>query len=107
MRILEIEGESDGVTYEVEGRYIVSDETTMNIKYISRVLDANEYDALLIEALAARLASEIAYPLVNSVSLQAQLFNIYEHKIKTAQFVDATEGTPSEITSTFFTDARL
>ena len=107
LRILEIEGESDGVTYEVEGRYIVSDETTMNIKYISRVLDANEYDALLIEALAARLASEIAYPLVNSVSLQAQLFNIYEHKIKTAPFVDATEGTPAEITSTYFTDARL
>jgi len=79
----------------------------MKVKYIARVLDANEYDSLLIETIAARLASEIAYPLVNSTSLQAQLFNIYEHKISTAQFVDATEGTPAEVTSTFFTDARL
>ena len=79
----------------------------MKIKYIARVLDANEYDTLLIEALAARLSSELAYPLANSTSLQAQLFNIYEHKISAAQFVDATEGTPAEVTSTYFTDARL
>ena len=107
LRVLEVEGEADGVVYEVEGRNIVSDESTMKIRYIARVLDANEYDSLLIETIAARLSSELAYPLVNSTSLQAQLFNIYEHKIKTAQFVDATEGTPAEVTSTFFTDARL
>ena len=107
MRVLEVDGEADGVVYEVEGRNIVSNETTMKIKFIARVFDANEYDALLIETIAARLSSEIAYPLVNSTSLQSQLFNIYEHKISTAQFVDATEGTPAEITSTYFTDARL
>ena len=107
LRVLEVDGEDDGVTYEVEGRNIITDESTMKIKYIARVLDANEYDALLIETIAARLSSELAYPLVNSTSLQAQLFNIYEHKIKTAQFVDATEVTPPEVSSTFFTDARL
>jgi len=107
LRVLEVEGEENGVVYEVEGRSIVSDEGTMRIKFISRVLDANEYDTLLIETIVARLSFEIAYSLVNSVSLQAQLFNIFESKLKTAQFVDATEGTPSEISSTFFTDARL
>jgi hypothetical protein len=107
LRVLEVDGEASGVTYVVEGRSILSDEGTMKIKYISRVLDANEYDTLLIEALAARLSSELAYPLANSTSLQAQLFNIYEHKISAAQFVDATEGTPAEVTSTYFTDARL
>ena len=97
LRLLEVDGENAGVVYEVEGRSILTDEATMKIKYIARVLDANMYDTLLIEALAARLSSELAYPLANSTSLQAQLFNIYEHKISAAQFVDATEGAPGNI----------
>ena len=37
--------------------------------YIGRVEDGNQYDLLLIEALAAALAADLAYPLVGSSAL--------------------------------------
>lgn len=106
LRVLKVDGEADGVVYEVEGRFIVSDEGTMKIKYIARELDANLYDTLLIETLASRLSSELAYPLANSTTLQAQMFSLYERKLSEARFVDATEGTPDLVTANYFIDER-
>ena len=80
--------------YKVEGRTIVSDEQTMKIKYIARVTDPNEYDTLLIESIAARLAADICYGITNSNALVANMVALYESKLKEARFVDATEGMP-------------
>jgi hypothetical protein len=62
--------------------------------YTSRVIDPNQYDLLLIESIAARLAADISYALVNSASLSQMLMATYESKLSEARFVDATEGTP-------------
>ena len=82
--------------YKVEGRTIVSDEQTMKIKFIARVTDPNEYDTLLIESIAARLAADICYGITNSNALVANMVALYESKLKEARFVDSTEGMPGE-----------
>ena len=79
----------------------------MYIQYISRDEDPNQYDFLLIEALSARLASDIAYALVGSSTLAANMFAMYEIKLKEARFADAQEGTPDAIIANTFTQARL
>ena len=53
---------------------------------------------LLVEAIAARLAADIYYNLVNSTSLSPTMWQLYEQKISEARFVDATEGTPGVLT---------
>jgi hypothetical protein len=83
--------------FRVEGRKILSDESDINILYISRVEDPNEYDTLLIDTIATKLAAEIAYPLVASNTLSTNLFVIYEKKLSEARFVDATEGMPGAL----------
>ena len=69
-----------------------------------------------IETISASLASDIAYPLIGSSTLAAQMYTIYQNKLKEARFVDATEGTPGAISSVtepgglqsdIFTAARL
>ena len=87
------------IVYRSEGRKILCDESTVNVIFVGRVTDPNEYDLLLIESLTAALAADIAYPLVGSVSLSQVLRGLYEDKLKEARFVDATEGTPASITS--------
>ena len=59
--------------------------------YIARVTDINEYDPLLTETLAAALASDLAYPLVGSSALGANMYSLYQTKLTEARFVDATE----------------
>ena len=106
LRVLEVEGEDTGVEYQVEGRKIVTDEGTVKIRYLARVEDPNEYDVNLIEVLAAAMAGELAYPLVNSASLAQQMIEVYRAKLSEARFTDATEGTPDVIDATDFINAR-
>ena len=52
------------VKYDVEGNTIVSNESVLKIKYLIRVEDPNEFDALFVQAFGARLAHAMAYRLV-------------------------------------------
>ncbi len=80
--------------YRVEQRRIVTDESTFKLIYIARITDVNQYDALLIETIASRLAADCAYALTQSRTLAADMFTLYQAKLSEARFVNATEGTP-------------
>ena len=78
--------------YKIEGRKILTDNSTMKILYISRVEDPNEYDELLRETLSASLAADIAYAITSSNPTATNMFNLFQSKLKEARFVDSTEG---------------
>ena len=86
------------IDFRVEGRKILCDESTINLVYLARVTDPNQWDALLVEAIAARLAADISFAVVQSTSLTANMYALYESKLSEARFVDATEGTPGAVT---------
>jgi len=78
--------------YKIEGRKILTDNSTMKILYISRVTDPNEYDELLRETLSAALAADIAYAVTSSNPTATNMYNLFQSKLKEARFVDSTEG---------------
>ncbi len=78
--------------YKIEGRKILTDNSTMKILYVSRIEDPNEYDELLRETLSAALAADIAYAITSSNPVAVNMYNLYKEKLKEARFVDATEG---------------
>jgi len=89
---LRVLGLSDAnILYRIEGRKLLCNESTIQMLYIARVTDINEYDTLLTETLAAALASDLAYPLVGSSALGANMYSLYQTKLTEARFVDATE----------------
>tara|TARA_X000001382_G_scaffold127016_1_gene114317 strand:- start:2401 stop:3006 length:606 start_codon:yes stop_codon:yes gene_type:complete len=98
---------SGGPVFVVEGRRLITDEGTAKIKYIGRITDPNEYDANLIDALAARLASEICYSITGSSSMVQLTTAMYQSKLSEARFVDGTEGAPQKIESSDFIESRF
>ena len=78
--------------YKIEGRKILTDNSTMKILYIARIEDPNEYDELLRETLSAALAADIAYAITSSNPTASNMYNLFQDKLKEARFVDATEG---------------
>lgn len=89
---LRVLGLSDAnILYRVEGRKLLCNESTIQMIYIARVTDVNQYDTLLIETLAAALAADLAYSLVGSSALGANMYSLYQTKLTEARFVDATE----------------
>jgi hypothetical protein len=78
--------------HKVEGRKILTNNSSMKILYVARIEDPNEYDELLRETISAALAADIAYAVTSSNPVAQNMYNLYQTKLKDARFVDATEG---------------
>lgn len=100
-----IEMEEKDMIFKVEGRYLLTDESSAKISYIARIAVGN-FDSLLFEAVAARIAADIAFPLTNSNSMAQQAWSGYQLKIQEAQDTDAQEGTSEEIYADDWLNAR-
>ena len=96
-----------GPVYVIEGRKLLTDEGTARIKYVGRVTDPQQYDASLVEALAARLAAEICYAITGSTSMVQIQTSLYEAKINEARFNDATEGATQRLEASDFIESRF
>lgn len=98
---------SGGPVYVIEGRKLLTDEGTARIKYVARVTDPQQYDASLVEALAARLSAEICYAITGSTSMVQIQTQLYEAKINEARFNDATEGATQRLEASDFIESRF
>lgn len=97
----------DRQMYTIEGGLLLSNANILNIKYISDVANASLFDTDFAEALAARIARDLAYPLVQSVSLKQMMDEEYKIAIKKAKLASAQEGTPEHLINDLFINARL
>ena len=82
--------------FKVEGRYLLTDEDECNLLYIARI-GVGSFDSLLLEAVAARIAADIAFPLTNSNSMSQQAWSAYKDKLVEAQDADAQEGSSEDV----------
>jgi hypothetical protein len=98
---------SDRPAFIIEGRKLLTDEGIAKIKYVARITDPQQYDAGLIEVLAARLAYEISYAITGSTTMRQLTAGDYDRKLKEATFQDATEGAPERIEANDFIEARF
>jgi hypothetical protein len=87
------------IKFEIEGRKILCDESTLNVVFVGKITDPNQYDTLLTETIVAAMAADVAYPLSGSITLAAQFATLYREKLKEARFVDATEGNTTNTSS--------
>ena len=96
LRVLRLEDRTDA--WKVEGRKIVTNAAApLNILYAKQVNDPNEFDPLLIEAIAARLAADLAHPITQSTTLIQVMWDLYRQKLIEARGVDGQEGTGDEV----------
>ena len=95
LRVLDVD--SNDMDWAREGQYILTDSSTLKIRHIKKVTTTGSYDATFAEALAARLAYDISYSFVQSVTLKEALMKEAEHALRTARSFDAQEGTPQRV----------
>ena len=103
LRILEIE---DAVEHKIENGNLLADVDAVNIKYIYQETDPTKYDTLLVSAMAAALAAELAYPITRSDSRQDAAWKLFAEKLRLARMVDAQEDSPDTMGDFPFIDVR-
>jgi len=93
LKVIRLEDTFDD--FKIEGDTLVTDASSVNLKYIKYVADPNEWDSGFITAFATRIAAEITFGLTGSLSLQAAKFDEYARKLGEARSLDAQEGKAS------------
>lgn len=89
LRVLSLDDST--ILFRIEGRKLLCNESTINMVYVGREKDPNQYDMLLLETISAALAADIAYNLVGSAALANNMYELYQRKLVEARYVDATE----------------
>lgn len=92
--------------WTVQGRFLLTDESTANILYVGRVETIPSWDALLKDCVAARLAAELAFPLAGSQSLRENMMDHYKKLLGEARSVNAMESSAPTTEATEWIDAR-
>tara|TARA_A100001388_G_scaffold56690_1_gene39076 strand:- start:31519 stop:32118 length:600 start_codon:yes stop_codon:yes gene_type:complete len=105
LRLLSVENPTQ-VTFQIEMGFILTNEDTFNIKYTALVTDVTKYDTLLVDTLTARLAADLAQPLLQSTSAMEQMWQMYELKLREAKFVDAQEQQQDVLDADYWLDSR-
>ncbi|GAB7022157.1 hypothetical protein [Salidesulfovibrio brasiliensis] len=102
---------SDGTDvgqWEIQGGLILCNEQApLFISYVRRESDPARYDAMLSEAMSARLGAMLAYPLSGSTSLADACWQAYRDKLCEARGVDAREGVPETTMPMSWLGAKL
>jgi len=97
-RCLRLYATEAGEDYKVEGRRVLTDYAPpLNILYIGAVEDPSDYDPLLAEAIAARLAVILAANLTESPGRIDAMRIHYAEIMASARMADAQEGRPDAL----------
>ena len=93
--------------WRVESGNIVTDDNAVKVQVVVTVTDPNKFSALFIQALAQRLAGDMAIALTSSRSLADFHYNVYQQKLKDAVTRDGQQGQSRKIRSVWLRNARV
>jgi hypothetical protein len=92
----------------IEGRYILTnDNSPLEIKYIQKVNDENQFDEMFIDHLANRIARDLAEPLTQSNSKVATAEAKYKASQAVARKMNSFENLPKQPPTDTWILARL
>ncbi len=83
--------------WKVEGRYVLTDSSSIQLKYLKDETDYAKWDAMAYEALALYLAWEVCFALTQNQALRDSAFKAWDSYMPRARFVDATEDPAEEL----------
>ena len=93
--------------YRVEGRQVVTDiGPELEIEYTSAVTDVSQMDVLFREALAAKLALDLAEAVTGSTAKVKELGETFKTKLRAARTPDSQEQSVRVLEASNWLDAR-
>jgi len=88
---------NDTLDYTLEDRKVLTDNGTCFIKYIFQQSDVQRFTPAFVQALAYRIASDLAIPLTKSAGLQKQYLGLYQLRLTDASATDGQQSRNQEV----------
>jgi hypothetical protein len=87
-------------------QYIIADRDTVFMWGVRKETDPNKYTVTFVQALAARIASDLCLPITQNQKLQADMWTLYESKLREAASRDGAQGRSEDIMANRLINAR-
>jgi hypothetical protein len=95
-------------TFEIEGQHLLTDDDTVELKYVQRLTDPTKFDPLFVEVLVLELAIKFVMPLAQDKVLRRELQDELKGVKTQARLVNMDEtNTMGREDSYTWNDARL
>jgi len=96
LRIIEVDTLEEWV---VEGQKIMSDASApLDILYIDSIIDPTLFDAMFVDAYAAKIAATIAFDITASRAAVGDMVALYNNRLQAARLINAQESLPADET---------
>lgn len=95
LRVIDVAGKTS--VWSTEDGFLLADHPDPVIKYIAQVTDVSKFPPAFSEVLAAKLAADTCYSLVQSVTLRQQLIAEYEKALRLARSYNAQEASSERV----------
>jgi len=82
----------DQVEWVRMGSDIYARASAVTVLALVQVEDVTKFSAMFCQALAARIAADLAIPLTHDATLQATMWQLYERKLAEAAYKDGSQG---------------
>ena len=96
----------DGEHWQIMGRKLVSDASTVSILYVHLITDVLLFDTLLEKAISADMAARLAYPLTNLTDVQQTFEGIRDRCARQALAINTQEKSKRRFRSDTLTSVR-
>lgn len=99
---------TDGAGFQVEGSSVLTDAVSpLRIRYVKRITNTGLFSPLFVEALACRLAAEVAEELTQNLSKREAAWAEHKAAITAARRVNAIEQPPQKVPDGEWVQAML
>ena len=111
VRVLQVSGNSqfndaDNTEWYMEQNHIITPLERIYVRYIFSLIDTTKFSSAFVQALAARIALDLALPITESTERATAMFQLYTQKLQIAQNLDGSQGRTRRIRSTWMKHSR-
>tara|TARA_R110002012_G_scaffold75971_1_gene191863 strand:- start:36930 stop:37559 length:630 start_codon:yes stop_codon:yes gene_type:complete len=103
IKVVEVEPVSK---FQVEKKYLLSNETSLYLLYVATPTDINNLDSLLAEAVAMKLAVEVAETLTSKAGLKQEMMQKYVISLQEARSANSNDRTPEHRERSSWLDSK-
>ena len=107
LRILQVETGDTEISWEIRGRNLYSTDSVVDVLYVARITDPNEFDPMLYKVMVDLMAYRLAFPVTRSREVSEAMYSLYRTSLQDAMSVDSQERTPETIKSEDLLEAAL
>lgn len=105
--VVKIVGVENNVPFKIEGGFLVTNNETINLKFIGKITDPNKYDGLFQDVLSLAIAKEICFTLTSQTSLKDNLVKEYLFALQNAKDANYNDTNETPIQNNAWTNARI